>query len=147
MLKQLNEISTPLYDISGISQDQHVVLPLEPLKEKNVRIISDTSIMIKVKLKPFTVTRQISGIPVMVEGSSVYPSWTVEPDSVAVILEGKPSDIDILEGRKDLLEAYVNVTNFVSKKLIVPVQVRSLSKQIKVVSIMPSKVSVKADID
>ncbi len=147
VLKQISEISTPLYDISGISKDQQVVLPLEPLKGKSVRIISDTSIMVKVKLKPFTVTRQISGIPVMVEGSSVYPSWTVEPDSVAVILEGKPSDIDILEGQTDLLEAYVNVTNFVSKKLIVPVQVRSRSKQIKVVSVIPSKVSVKADID
>lgn len=146
-LNSIDEINTPLYDISGVSSDQQVVLPLEVPTDDRVRIVSDLSIMVKVKLKPYTVTRQFSGIPVSVEGTSIYPSWTVEPSSIAVTLEGKPSDIDAFEDQKDLIEAYVNVTNFVSKKLTVPVKVRAGNKQIKVVSIMPSRVSVKADID
>ena len=147
ILKQITEVVTPTYDISGISSDQQVVLPLEPLKDNRCKIVSDPSIMVTVKLKPFTVTKQFSGIPIRVEGRSIYPSWAVEPKFVAITVEGKPSDIDQLEGGDDILEAYVNVTNFVSRILTVPVKVRSGNKQIQVVSIMPSKVSVKADID
>jgi len=146
-LKEISEVLTPIYDISGISDDQQVVLPLEPLKDKRCRIVSDSTIMVKVKLKPFTVTKQLSGIPIKVEGRSIYPSWSVEPKSVTVTVEGKPSDVDQLEEHVSSIEAYVNVTNFVSRRLTVPVQVRSDNKQIQVVSVIPSKISVKADID
>jgi YbbR domain-containing protein len=147
VLNSIQEVLTPLYDISGISDDQQVILPLEPLKDEKVRFVSDPSIMVKVLLKPFTITRQFSGITVSVEGKSIYPSWSVDPVTVAVTVEGKPSDIDELEKDLDLIEAYVNVTNFVSRELTVPVQIRSRDRKIKVVSVLPSTVSVKAGID
>lgn len=147
VLNGIKEVLAPLYDISGISADQQVVLPLEPLKNEQVRFVSDPSIMVKVLLKPFTITRQFSGIKVSVEGKSIYPSWSVDPVTVAVTVEGKPSDIDELEKDLDRVEAYVNVTNFVSRELTVPVQIRSRDRKIKVVSVLPSTVSVKAGID
>ena len=83
-------------------------------------------------------------LPVKVEGKSVYPSWKPVPSTVSVQLapeagtEGLPNLEDIP------VEVFVDVTNLVSKKISVPVQIRVNSKEIRILKVEPERVTLHA---
>ncbi|MBN1333395.1 MAG: hypothetical protein JW971_06500 [Synergistales bacterium] len=147
--KQIDDIgslSTQMIDISAISKDQQFVVPLILPQNGGVKFAENNSVRVMVKLKPYTVTKMISRVPVSVQGTSVYPSWSVNPSYVDITLEGTPSSLRILESH-DVLQAYVNVTNIVSKKLTVPVLINLNVPDLVIKKVDPSNVSVQAELD
>jgi len=71
----------------------------------------------------------------------------VEPPSVNITVEGVPSEVNSLDEKELLIQPFVNVTNVVSRRLTVPVQVRNRTEgKLKVVRVEPSNITVIADV-
>ncbi len=146
-LNALKKIDTETIDITDISKEQSMVIPLRMPEDPLLKVIGTTSVQVNVLLTPFTVTRLMSGLSVAVEGRSVYPGWTVEPEAVSVTIEGISSEMNALESKELLVQPYVNVTNLVSRRLTVPVLVRnSAGGRIRVVKVEPERVTVIANV-
>jgi hypothetical protein len=93
------------------------------------------------------VSKLLNNVAVEVEGNSIYPGWSVEPTTVNITIEGIPSEVEKINETNFPIEPYVNVTNIVSRKLMVPVQIRNTSKSIHVVKVDPSRVTVRAEVE
>ena len=101
-----------------------------------------------VSLKQRTTSRAFSNVAVGIEGKSVYPAWSVDPSLVNVVVEGTPSDLAALDSADAPFRAVVNVTNVISRKLLVPVLIRNIaSKKVRILRVEPRNVTVTAIVD
>ena len=146
-LDGVTRVDTETIDITNIAKEQNMVIPLRAPEDSLVKIVGSPSVRVNVLLTPFTVTRLLSRVGVEAEGRSVYPGWKVEPPSVNITVEGVPSEINSLDEAELLIQPFVNVTNIVSRRLTVPVQVRNKTEgKLKVVRVEPSSVNVIAEV-
>lgn len=146
-LDRVTKLDTETIDITDITKEQNMVVPLREPDDPLVKIVGAQSVRVNVLLTPFTVTRLLSRVAVEVEGKSVYPGWKVEPPSVNVTVEGVPSEVNSLDEKELLIQPFVNVTNVVSRRLTVPVQIRNRTEgKLKVVRVEPSNITVIADV-
>lgn len=146
-LGSLSRLETETIDITGLSQEQSMVVPLKPLEDSSLKYTGASSVRVNILLKPYTVSKLLNNVAVEVEGNSIYPGWSVEPTTVNITIEGIPSEVEKINETNFPIEPYVNVTNIVSRKLMVPVQIRNTSKSIHVVKVDPSRVTVRAEVE
>ena len=98
------------------------------------------SVQVQATVRPVLASRSFSGVTVDVEGKSIYPRWKVDPGKVKVTLRGFAG---VMSG--DVApQAYVEVTNLVSRRVTVPVRVRVRSTDVEIVEIKPPMVMVYA---
>jgi YbbR domain-containing protein len=146
-LNAVTRVDTETIDITGISREQNMVVPLRGPEDRMVTLVGASSVRVGVLLAPFTITRLLSRLTVETEGKSVYPGWKVEPNFVNITVEGTPSEVNALDETEVVIRPFVNVTNVVSRRLTVPVQIQNKSGgKLKVVKIDPASVTVIADI-
>ncbi len=147
-LAAVTKVDTETIDLTGISREQNMVVPLRSPEDPLVDLVGVTSVRVDVLLSPFTVTRLLSRLKVQIEGRSVYPGWKAEPDFVNVLVEGAPSEIGSLDEKDVVIRPFVNVTNIVSRRLTVPVQIQNKSGgKLKVLKVDPASVSVIAEVN
>ncbi|MCF4115039.1 MULTISPECIES: CdaR family protein [Dethiosulfovibrio] len=146
-IKKIDKVETETIDLTGFDKDRSMIVPLRPVEDEEVRFIGETSVSVKVMLKPKTENRLFSGVPVVTKGRSVYPGWEVSPQTVDVRLEGPSKVMKSLEDSEIPFSVYVDVTNIVSRQLRVPVTIALREKELKIVSVAPERVTVKAKID
>lgn len=145
-LDTLKKIDTETIDITNLSKEQSMVIPLRMPEDPLLKVLGTTSVQVRVLLTPFTVTRLVSGVTVVTTGRSIYPGWTVEPNTVNVTVEGMASDITALDENELPIQPYVNVTNLVSRRLTVPVLIEnSAGPMLRVTKIEPERVTVIAN--
>lgn len=146
-LAHVSKVDTETIDITDIAAEQNMVIPLRAPEDPMVALVGGSSVRVNVLLTPFTVTRLLSLAAVSVEGKSVYPRWKVEPPAVNITVEGVPSEVDSLDEKELLIQPFVNVTNVVSRRLTIPVQVRNKTEgKLKVIKVEPSNITVIADV-
>jgi YbbR domain-containing protein len=140
-LETLERLETKPLDVTGLAQDK--TFDAEPaLPEGQLKLLGHGKIKVSVVVRPVdngTGTLRLK-IPVKVEGKSVYPSWKAVPSSVAVQIVSESGSNTFQNLSEPLVEAYVDVTNLVSKRIVVPVQVRILSKEVRVLKVEPERV-------
>jgi len=140
-LETLERLETKPVDVTGLAQDK--TFDAEPLlPEGQLKLLGHGKIKVSVVVRPVdngTGTLRLK-IPVKVEGKSVYPSWKAVPSSVAVQIVSESGSSTFQNLSEPLVEAYVDVTNLVSKRIVVPVQVRVLSKEVRLLKVEPERV-------
>lgn len=140
-LETLERLETNPVDVTGLAQDK--TFDAEPaLPEGQLKLLGQGKIKVSVVVRPVdngTGTLRLK-IPVKMEGKSVYPSWKAVPSSVAVQIVSESGSNTFQNLSEPLVEAYVDVTNLVSKRIVVPVQVRILSKEVRVLKVEPERV-------
>ncbi|MCF4152097.1 hypothetical protein L2W58_09830 [Dethiosulfovibrio sp. F2B] len=146
-IKVIDKVETETIDLTGFDKDRSMIVPLRPVENEEVSFLGDSSVSVKVMLKPKTESRLFSGVPVVTKGRSVYPGWEVFPQTVDVRVDGSVKVMKSLEDSKIPFFVYVDVTNIVSRQLRVPVTIEMREKGLKVVSVAPERVTVKAKID
>ncbi|NLI95373.1 MAG: hypothetical protein GX436_01440 [Synergistaceae bacterium] len=141
VLETLDRLQTKPIDVTGLAQDK--TFETEPeLPEAKVKVLGPGKIKVSVVVRPVdngTGSLRLK-IPVKVEGKSVYPSWKAVPPSVAVQIVSESGNNAFQNLSEPLVEVYVDVTNLVSKRIVVPVQVRLLSKDVRVLKVEPERV-------
>ena len=145
VLDPLENLEISPIDVSGLAEDKTFeVEPVLPLGQ--VRPVGSGKVRVSLVVRPVNNGTGVLRLklPVKVEGKSVYPSWKPVPSTVSVQLapeagaEGLPNLEDIP------VEVFVDVTNLVSKKISVPVQIRVNSKEIRILKVEPERVTLHA---
>ena len=142
-LEGLAEVTTEAIDLSKMGQGTTLVVPLASLPEE-LDYGTDRAVQVQVLLESRTTTRLYASVPVKLVGRSVYPGWRLEPEVVDVVIEGIPSQLDALSEEGKGPEVVVDVTNIVSKKLKVPVQVKLPTSAVSLIRTEPAEVTVYA---
>ncbi|MDR3231254.1 MAG: hypothetical protein LBT65_07430 [Synergistaceae bacterium] len=141
LLDEISAIETETVDISGLSADQTMVVPLRPLRQKNVVVVGAKSVRLQVRLEPIAAQKQFSNVPVEVEGSD-GKQWVVTPAVVDVAVEASPSEVRTLDLGTIGFRAYVDVSGIFLRSATLPVRVSFVSGDLKSVRTIPSTVTV-----
>ena len=96
-LARISAVDTETVDISWISADQHLVVPLKAPDVRGVSIVDLKSVRLSVQLEPVRATTQFPNVPVILRQGDEAAGWAITPRSVVVTVEGTPSRMaDIL---------------------------------------------------
>ncbi len=141
-LSQISSVETETVDISWLSADQMLVVPLKAPNVKGVSILNVKSVRLSVHLEPAKATTQFSNIPVAIRAGSGESEWAAAPSAVVVTVEGLPSRIADIRPEDVGLQAYVDLSNIFVDSAALPVRVEIASEDLKVVKIEPPTVTV-----
>jgi YbbR domain-containing protein len=147
--KQLDAISaidTETVDITNLSADQAIVVPLRPFKEEDVSTMDVKSVKLSLQFAPISAQKQVSGVPIDIEGmdaeSADKKKWAVSPAVVDVTVEASPSRIEMFDPEAAGLRVFVDISNIFLSRTTLPVRTVLVSDDFKVVKIDPSTVAV-----
>jgi len=144
-VKKMTSLVLPPVDISGLDQNLNLMLPLQPVEmTPEVEISGPDRARVEIYIRKKMAEKTFSGVGVMTEGSVQGKEWKLSPMSVKLTISGTKADIDALHSGSVPCELYVDVSNIVSKQLVLPVLVRNLKSGFKVVRIEPEQVTVTA---
>lgn len=87
-------------------------------------------------------SKTFTNVAIMVEGGKTEKEWRILPQSVRLTVEGPQAAMEILPSGSIPCELYVDVSNVVSRQLTLPVLVKNLKKEFKVLHIEPEQVVV-----
>jgi len=139
VLEKIKMITTKPLNIEGITDDIERQLSITPPEE--AVLLGEGVVTVRVTLKQKVAILKYENLDIEVRGRSIYKQWEISPNKVDVIVEGPPSIIAALEGKEPAVEAYVDITNIVSKKLSIPVNIETKANGIKVTSLNPERVT------
>ena len=142
LLDRVEAVETETVDISQFTANQAVVVPLKAPEVEGVSLSGVKSVRLTLQLGEVKAGKTLSNVPVEVRGSD--KSWTVNPASVAVTLEGVPSKIENLSVGDVGLRAWADLSNIFVTPVMLPVRAELASDDFKVVKIEPSTVTVNA---
>ena len=143
-LARISAVDTETVDISWVSADQFLVVPLKEPDVKGVSIVNLKSVQLSVHLEPVRATTQFSNLPVNLRGTGDPASWRVVPPSVVVTIEGPPSRMKDI-GPEDVgLRAYVDASNIFVDIAALPVRTEIASEDLKVIKIEPPTVTISS---
>lgn len=146
-LSSVEKIETETIDLADFKQDRSMILPLRGTLPDGVQILGEASVSVNVNLTLKTSTKLFAKVPVVTRGRSVYPGWTVSPETVDIQVEGPAGLVDSMSVEQLPFSVYVDVTNIVSRQLRVPVTVKMDIKGIKVLTVDPERVTVRAKVE
>jgi YbbR domain-containing protein len=138
-LNGISSITTKSLNISGIKEDMEAQLPISV--PKGINVLGDKSVTVKVTLKQRIATMKYENLEIEIRGRGIYRNWKIDPTKVDVIIEGPPSIVSSLEGKEPAIVAYVDITNIVSRRLSIPVNVEVKVKGISVEKVDPDRVT------
>ncbi|MDR2175711.1 MAG: hypothetical protein LBO82_07205 [Synergistaceae bacterium] len=150
-LASLSAVDTETVDISGISSDQRIVVPLRPMKERGVSVMDVQSVGLLIQLEPIKAQKQLSGVPVAIEGLTEGPAgapesggkkWAVEPGVVDVTLEASPSRMADPDPASPGLRVFVDMSNIFLHRTVLPVRAVVSADDFRIVKIEPPTVTV-----
>ncbi len=138
-LNGISSITTKSLNISGINEDMEAQLPISV--PKGINVLGDKSVTVKVTLKQRIATMKYENLEIEIRGRGIYRNWKIDPTKVDVIIEGPPSIVSSLEGKEPAIVAYVDITNIVSRRLSIPVNVEVKVKGISAKKVDPDRVT------
>ena len=142
-LDAVSAVDTETVDISNLSADQTIVVPLRPPKDRGVSILDATSVRLSIHLEPIQAQKQLSGLSIVIEGAPAG-KWAVSPAAVDVTIEASPSRMETVDIESLELRVFVDVSNIFLRQAILPVRAEVVSDGFRVVKIEPSTVTVSA---
>jgi YbbR domain-containing protein len=145
-LASISAVDTETVDITGVSSDQTIAVPLRPLREKDVSMVDVKSVNLWVQLEPITAQKLFSGVPVAIEGLNADEAgkgrWAVTPGVVEVTLEAPPSRIAASDPETLGLKVFVDMSNIVLRRTVLPVRAVVSADDFRIVEIEPPTVTV-----
>lgn len=142
-LGALSAVETETVDISNLSADRTLIVPLKPLKDKSFSVIETKSVKLSIKLEPIAAQKQISGVPVTIHGGS-GAKWKLNPAIADVTIEASPSQMELLDAEELGLSVHVDVANLFLKSATLPVRATVSDDRFKIIKIDPSTVNISA---
>ncbi|MDR1049362.1 MAG: hypothetical protein LBL51_06355 [Synergistaceae bacterium] len=140
-LDRIAAVETETVDITEVSSDQVLVVPLRLLAEEEVSTAEVRSVRLLIQLEPILAQTQISSLPVALEGpGEAADKWLVNPSLVDVTLEAPPSLVTTFDPRT--VTVFVDVSNLFLSRAVLPVRGAVSSDDFKIVKIDPPTVTV-----
>ncbi|MDR2180945.1 MAG: hypothetical protein LBP21_11620 [Synergistaceae bacterium] len=147
-LDAISAIDTETIDITDISEDQTLIVPLRPFKDKEVSTVDVKSAKLSIQLEPITAQKQLSGIGIAIMGTDSKNGnegkWTVNPPVADVTVEALPSRMEAFDLEGAGLKVFVDLSNIFLRKTTLPVRAVFTSDDFKITKIDPSTVTVSS---
>ena len=144
-VKKMTSLVLPPVDISGLDQNLNLMLPLQPVEmTPEVEISGPDRARVEIYIRKKIAEKIYSNVGVMTEGAAQGKEWKISPQFVKLTIQGTKSEIDALSSGAVPCDLYVDVSNIVSKQLNLPVLVKNLKSDFKVVRVEPEQVTVTA---
>lgn len=142
-VKKMVSLVLPPVDISGLDQNLNLMLPLQPVEiAPDLEITGPDRARIEITIRRIIAEKTYSSVGVMTEGAAQGKEWKLLPQSVKLTIQGTKTDIDALSSGAVPCELYVDVSNVVSKQLTLPVLIKNLKSEFKVLKIEPEQLAV-----
>ena len=142
-VKKMTAIVLPPVDISGLDQNLNLLLPLQPAElMPGLEVSGPDRVRVEITVRKKMASKTFTNVGIMVEGGKAEKEWKILPQSVRLTVEGPQMAMESLPSGYIPCELYVDVSNVVSKQLTLPVLVKNLKKDFRVVHIEPEQVVV-----
>lgn len=143
LVRGIHSLSLSPVDITGLDSDIELMVPLESAKAPSgVDIEGPEFVRVEIKLKSKVLTKFYPNFGIIITGSSESKEWKIVPQTVDVTVEGPQGAVNVLQGSHVPFELYVDVSNIVTKQVSLPVLVRGLRSDVKILKIEPEQVTV-----
>jgi YbbR domain-containing protein len=142
-LQNVNEIVLNAIDVTGHSEAMDIDVPIDP-PASEITVLSADKANVRIEFDSAIEEATFQGVPVSVGGGGAYSDWVLEPAAVSVTLERTVADTAPFDMSSPPFELYVDVTNVVARQLMLPVLVRSLSDDLRILRIDPERVMINA---
>lgn len=144
-VKKMTSLVLPPVDISGLDQNLNLMLPLQPVEmTPEVEISGPDRARVEIYIRKKIADKTFNNVAVMTDGALQGKEWKLTPQSVKLTIQGTKADIDQLSPGYVPFELYVDVSNIVSKQLTLPILVKNLKSEFKVLRIEPEQVTATA---
>lgn len=142
-VKKMTSLVLPPVDISGLDQNLNLMLPLQPVEmTPEVEISGPDRARVEIYIRKKIADKTFNNVAVMTEGVSQGKEWKITPESVKLTIQGTKTEIDALKSGTVPCDLYVDVSNIVSKQITLPILVKNLKSDFKVIRIEPEQVTV-----
>lgn len=142
-VKKMTSLVLPPVDISGLDQNLNLMLPLQPVEiTPEIEISGPERARVEIYIRKKIADKTYNNVGVMTEGAVQGREWKISPQSVKLTIQGTKADVDALQSGAVPCDLYVDVSNIVSKQLNLPVLVKNLRSDFKVLRIEPEQVTV-----
>jgi YbbR domain-containing protein len=141
---EITEIVLDAIDVTGHTEDMNIDVPIKIPAPDDAVIIGPEVVNVRVHLRSAIESRTYVGVPVKVEGKSEYEGWSVSPQSVSVTIERSVDSSDPFDMSNPPFDLYVDVTNVVSDRIVLPVLTRNVVYGMKIVRAEPPQVTLEA---
>ena len=139
LLDSIESVETETIDISSMTSDQTVVIPL-----RSADIAGVNSVRVSIRLSEVKAGKKLTNIPIEIRGSG-ETSWTCSPSLVSITIDGVPSRIEAASPDNVGLSAWVDLSNIFVTPVTLPVRAAVASKDFAISRIEPATVIVNSD--
>lgn len=144
-VRKMQSLVLPPVDISGLEQNIQLMLPMQPAKlDPGIDITGTDRARVEITLSKKMGSRVFNGIQLAIEGNEPTREWKLSPQTVSITVEGPQVEAETLSAAHPPCELYVDLSNIVAKQTELPVLVRGLKRDFRVVKIEPEQVLVTA---
>jgi hypothetical protein len=130
-------------DVTGHTENMNVDIPLEP-PNNDITIIGPDYVNVRVELHTAMETKTFTGVQINIRGALNAKGWNVSPQTANVTVERSMLASSQFDVSKPPLELYVDVTNVVAPRLVLPILTDNVAAGMNVIRIEPQQVSVSA---
>jgi YbbR domain-containing protein len=142
-LENVSEITLNDIDITGHYDIMDIAVPLDS-PAADITIVSADRVNVTIEFSSVLEEMTFQGVPVKIDGNGVFEEWALNPSAVNVTLERTAATTEPFDMQAPPFELYVDVTNVVTRRMLLPVLVRGLSGDIRLLRIDPEWVTIRA---
>ena len=142
-VKKMISLVLPPVDISGLDQNLNLMLPLQPVEmTPDLEISGPDRARVEITIRKKITEKTFNNVGVMTEGTAHGKEWKLSPQSVKLTIQGTKTDIDALSSGAVPCDLYVDVSNVVSRQITLPVLIKNLKSEFKVLRVDPEQIAV-----
>ena len=141
-VKKMKSLELPPVDITGLDQNLQLMIPLQPANDQGIDIDGPDRARVEITLRNKLISKTYMNAGVLIVGAKTQSELKLTPQNVTLTIEGPVSVINNLHGGRLPCELYVDVSNIVSKQITLPVLVRNLKKEFRIIKIDPEEISI-----
>jgi YbbR domain-containing protein len=142
-VKKMISLVLPPVDISGLDQNLNLMLPLQPVEmTPDIEISGPDRARVEITIRKKIAEKTYNNVGVMTAGAAQGKEWKLTPQSVKLTVQGNKTDIDALSSGVVPCDLYVDVSNVVSRQLTLPILVKNLKPEFKVLRVEPEQIAV-----
>ena len=148
-LAKVEAVFTEVIDVSAMSENQNIVVPLKQPEIEGITIVNTSSVRVNLQLSEVRAEKMLANIPVEFRGTENPNDWISNPSTVSVTIEGRPSLIEKFSADDINIKAYVDMSNIFMAPVTLPVKAEiMLSPDVvspfRVVKVEPQNLTINA---
>lgn len=143
VVSEIKSLKLPNIDITGLSQDLQLLVPLLPTEmDASVKINGPTKAKITIKLRKKRAEQKFTNVKLQIRGEEKHKRYRFSPSTVQIITESSQSNVNELRRGECPCVPYVDVSNVVEGRIMLPILIDEVKDGFKIVSVQPESVLV-----